>query len=275
MFDECGGKEEKEERKDRGGDRFLDVKGEITGRLHRLKELQEEISASVGAKAAPRETIKLKQEVRKLVQELKSDIQTLKKEYRKEVDKKGKSKLSAQELEHRKAFIDEFESQLGLVTGDTAKDGEFPMSAGVTSLEDFRAAPGAGGAAAAGGGTVSAASGGRTVEMTAAQRMAMAQIDKNEEQIDGMLVQLEGGLTRLQALAEGLGEEFKIHNAMLIEVENKVDKVTDKMANVNKQMKETLDKVTGGGDKFCMHMICCIILLGVLTVIYNMVKSHK
>ena len=38
-------------------------------------------------------------------------------------------------------------------------------------------------------------------------------------------------------------------------------------------MKATLEKVGRSGDKFCMDVICLVIVLGVASVIYNLVKK--
>ncbi len=61
---------------------------------------------------------------------------------------------------------------------------------------------------------------------------------------------------------------------MLEGLEEKIDSAQDHVVNVNAKMKETLSKVGRSGDKCMMDFICLVILLGVLTVVYNMVNNN-
>ena len=55
---------------------------------------------------------------------------------------------------------------------------------------------------------------------------------------------------------------------MLEEVEQKIDKVTDKLESINAQMKAILDK-QGGGTRWGCVLILFVLLLACLGYIYN------
>ena len=79
-------------------------------------------------------------------------------------------------------------------------------------------------------------------------------------------------MTILKEIATTINEEANKQLTMLDDLENQVDSVADHLGNVNKNMKTTLEKVGRRGDKFCVDIICLVILLGLGAVIYNLAK---
>lgn len=51
--------------------------------------------------------------------------------------------------------------------------------------------------------------------------------------------------------------------------------VQDHLDRVNRKMKTTLDQVGRRSDKMCIDIICIIILLGMVGVLYNLIKNSK
>ena len=88
------------------------------------------------------------------------------------------------------------------------------------------------------------------------------------------MLDIIGDLTSdLKHIAEGLNEEVTKTGYMIDNIGKKLDHVNDKMEQTNKNMKKVRKEANRPADKFCMDITCLILLLGVLTVIYNMVRK--
>lgn len=96
------------------------------------------------------------------------------------------------------------------------------------------------------------------------------QIQKNDQELDQELDLVHQGVKRLGIMAQDMNTELKIQNAMIQETKAKADSVNENLLMTNKRMKEALDK-SGGGMKWCMNMICLVILLAVVGYIYKLV----
>ena len=70
---------------------------------------------------------------------------------------------------------------------------------------------------------------------------------------------IKQGVQQLNAIGTDINEELDKQAVMLDEVEQKMDKVTEKLENRNEQIKKLLDS-TGGATRWCPVMILCIIL---------------
>ena len=114
----------------------------------------------------------------------------------------------------------------------------------------------------------------KQMEMSAMERQGLAQIEENKVEEEKMLDIISDLGSDLKEIALGLNEEANKQNYMLDNVGDKMAKVSDKMETTAKSMKKTRNDANRPGDKFCMDIICLILLLGVLTVIYNMVKKY-
>jgi len=69
-------------------------------------------------------------------------------------------------------------------------------------------------------------------------------------------------------MATDINQELDKQNAMLDEVEHKIDNVTDKLVSRNAQMKKILED-SGGIQRWCPVLILLIILLALLGYIYT------
>jgi SYP7 family syntaxin len=53
----------------------------------------------------------------------------------------------------------------------------------------------------------------------------------------------------------------------------KVDRINDRVVNVNSRMKETLDQVGRSSDKLIVDIICIVLAIGFAAVFYNLLQK--
>ena len=70
-------------------------------------------------------------------------------------------------------------------------------------------------------------------------------------------------------------EEVKKQNAMLEDLQSRMDTVQDHITNVNSKMKETLAEVGRGSDKLCVDVMCLLFLIGMIIVLYQLLTSKR
>lgn len=119
-----------------------------------------------------------------------------------------------------------------------------------------------------------------------------------------MIDQIGEGVQELGQLARGLNEELQQQSIMIDGLEERIDTTQAHgtrrlrssiclslalllttqtrfaccslpVESVNMKMKKTLAQVGRSADKCMMDMICLILLLGILTVVYNMFIKKK
>jgi SYP7 family syntaxin len=83
-----------------------------------------------------------------------------------------------------------------------------------------------------------------------------------DKKMDQALDRISMGVSRLHENANQIGSELKVQAVLLSEQEKKVDKLNEQMYTLNHKLKKTLDDVDK--DKWCVYLICCILLLGIL-----------
>jgi hypothetical protein len=125
-----------------------------------------------------------------------------------------------------------------------------------------------------GGGSKSAswAGTGGGVAATDDQRQQMLQLEERDAEFDRQLDEI-GGIQDLAEIAALQGEEVKRQSVMLENVNNKMDKVNDRMVSVNVKMKETLEEVGRASDKLCVDIMCIVLAIGFGAVIYKFSKG--
>lgn len=107
------------------------------------------------------------------------------------------------------------------------------------------------------------------VALTDGQRQQMMQLEERDADFDRQLDEIGEGIQDLAEIAALQGEEVKRQSAMLDGVNNKMDKVTERMTNVNAKMKGTLEEVGRSGDKLCVDIMCICLAVGFAGVLYN------
>jgi hypothetical protein len=254
----------------RGGDRFSDTKSDIVATLHRIHQQHDQVEALTAEGAERVKIARLQHEIRTGIQDVKGGIAMLKKLIATEVSKR-RSKFSPEELERRKLFIKQLEAQLRHAQDPHASPESKPEFGELAP--DITAWVAGGGVGA--GPPMMAPRGAADVEMTEYQMTGMKQIKREEEEIDGMVDQIGEGVGKLHEIALAMKDELDVHDVVIGEVTEKADKAKSQLDTVNKKLKKTLDTVNSSGDKFCVNVICLVLLLGILTVIYNMVTKNS
>ena len=104
--------------------------------------------------------------------------------------------------------------------------------------------------------------------LTAKQQAFIQESIERDAILDEKLDLIKQGVQQLNAIGTDINEELDKQAVMLDEVEQKMDKVTEKLENRNEQIKKLLDS-TGGATRWCPVMILCIILLACIGYIWN------
>ena len=126
-----------------------------------------------------------------------------------------------------------------------------------------------------GGGSKSAswAGTGGGVAMTDDQRQQILQLEERDADFDRQLDEIGEGIQDLAEIAALQGEEVKRQSVMLEVVNNKMDKVNERILSVNTKMKETLEEVGRASDKLCVDIMCIVLAIGFAAVIYKFIKG--
>jgi uncharacterized coiled-coil DUF342 family protein len=75
-------------------------------------------------------------------------------------------------------------------------------------------------------------------------------------------------------LAEKMHDEFVLQDKMLTDLDSKADKTQTKIDGVNDRMKDALTKLNDKSTNMCIYLICCVLLLGLGVVFYNIAKKN-
>ena len=86
--------------------------------------------------------------------------------------------------------------------------------------------------------------------------------------MDEKLDIIKQGVQQLNAIGTDINEELEKQSVMLEEVEQKMDRVTEKLENRNEQIKKLLE-ASGGATRWCPVLILCVILLACIGYIWN------
>lgn len=278
-------------KKNRSGDSFMEIKSEVVNGVKRIHGMHKELQELKETGAEEKETIKVSTRMYKELRQCRVDVDEMAKIQEKERGKRN-SKFDESELATRdelldslrmqvmeashvvrarggKVELDEEEARMDVPTLDefVSKGGD-EEGAGGDEEEDFATGATAGAGAGAGedGEVVHEA-------LTQRQEQVLALWNRSKEEEDTQLADIENVLTDIGELAEGVNEEAIKQNMMLDGLNEKVEGVRDKLGRAQEDLTEQIKQVRGS-DKVCMDMICCIMLLGVATVIYNLLKSR-
>jgi DNA repair exonuclease SbcCD ATPase subunit len=246
-------------------DTFDGMRGHINSRLNRLEEL---IGERDGLPKGTREHIMIKNRVNIELNGIQSDVQQLIKIHQRDAQKAKKrtGRMAPDELARRKDDIDAI-SNLFKVLFTKAKGHSHGVDVGgagaaagaheitLEQLESDDALPGT---------RV------RQQEMTARDQAMLQQIHSANAAQDELLDDIMAGLQDLKVQAEGIRDELTEQNMALKEVEETVDATQERLDTLNERMQKALDMVNDKATNFCAYAVCCIILLGLLTVVYNM-----
>jgi syntaxin of plants SYP7 len=114
--------------------------------------------------------------------------------------------------------------------------------------------------------------GGGGTALTSSQAQQIQMLEERDADFDKQLDEIGEGIQDLAEIAALQGEEVKRQAIMLDSLNNKMDKVNERMVNVNAKMKDTLEEVGRASDKICVDIMCVVLMVGFAAVIYNFLK---
>lgn len=87
-------------------------------------------------------------------------------------------------------------------------------------------------------------------------------LQQNDALIDKHFDVIHVGVHRLREQADLIKSELSIQDALIQEVESKVDKSNDKLFSLNRRLKKTLEQVDS--SRMCVYVFCVLIVLGLV-----------
>ena len=218
-----------------------------------------------------RDLIRLKNQIRLEMRALETETAELQEIHTKDMSKRKRP--SEDVLRSRAEFFSTLQLDMARVTeAVTGHKAKYPA-----------AGAGAGAGAAAGGRVITteelmsgepiAALNTRQERMTSAQAQQMAMIHEQTAEQDDLLDQISASLEGLQKAAHAIHDEVQLQNELIDDTLVKVDETAAQLDGVNDRVKEALKKVNSKSSTFCMYIVCFLLLLGLLTVLYNMIKG--
>lgn len=102
----------------------------------------------------------------------------------------------------------------------------------------------------------------------------MEQIKRNDQAQDDILDQIGEGVAGLDALARDMQKELQVQGVIMDDIGVAMDKAEEKVKNVNRTMKDTLEKA-GGASKFLIDAILFVLFLGVVGYIVKIVYDSS
>jgi len=107
------------------------------------------------------------------------------------------------------------------------------------------------------------------VAITSDQQQQILQLEERDADFDRQLDEIGEGIQDLAEIAALQGEEVQRQSVMLENVNNKMDRVNERMVSVNTKMKDTLEEVGRSSDKLCVDIMCIVLAIGFGSVIYK------
>lgn len=112
-------------------------------------------------------------------------------------------------------------------------------------------------------------------ELTGEQAQVLAAINEQSREQDMILDEISKGLDDLKDVAERMHDELQLQDKMLSDLESKTDKTQDKLDKVNERMTDAMKKINDKASNICIYIICVVLLLGIATVAYNLMKKKS
>lgn len=110
--------------------------------------------------------------------------------------------------------------------------------------------------------------------MTGEQMQKLAQIQESTREQDLVLDEISKGVDELKDLAEKMQDEFQLQDKMISDLDAKAEKTQTKIDSVNERMKDVLTKLNDKSTNACIYLICCVMILGLGVVGYNIAKKN-
>jgi len=280
-----GAEEEKKEnggKKTRTQDRFHEVRQQVLERLEQARKLIEE-SADGKLIDNPDLLIRNQQAIRDNLKQADDELANLQNIYRKEASKRI-SKIPKEELEERRQLVQVLRNEhKKLQDAHQSQYAPAPLEdrfGGGVSLQDSELFRGGGGDLESGSSWATpyepGGGGPRHQEegISHAQQQRLDQLlQRDRDQDAEHLTRIEQGVEDALDLAMAAHEEERRQVLMIDNLETNLDRVNLHAENTNKKLKETLKKVRGA-DKFCVDIMCIVLMLGMLGILYSLAKDQ-
>jgi len=197
---------------------------------------------------------------------------------------RSQSGLTAEDIQLRKDILAGITTRRNEVKAKLAgrsHDAEAPS--GLPGATDISAIMGGGGGGAGaasaggggggGGGGMGADPGTAEEDVTAEQEAAMMENRKLDKAVDEELAMMEGLLDDILHTNKGLGEALEEGDARLADLSDHIKKTKAKVDRVSANIKSVLEVSDSTSSRCCTYLICLAVLLGIATVIFNVVGN--
>ncbi|CAM9099806.1 unnamed protein product [Discosporangium mesarthrocarpum] len=260
--EEKGGKRGKED------DRFAAVKSSIISKLGETCDLL----AKEPPTSDPKAVITKNQAVRTNLRALEEAWKELDAAYQAERGKR-RSKATREELEDQRQLLVDLRHEIGElksihqagVTGAKGGGTRGGYGTAMPASEFFKQEARAG------------ASTGQDApppgKLTQEQHFRVQQIrERKKEMEDKYLTVVEEHVERLGQVAKNIHEELRVQDRMVDDLGDRIDTAQSHVENVNLRMKNVLKQVRSA-DKFCVDIMCILLLLGLIAVLYGVIQN--
>jgi len=180
----------------------------------------------------------------------------------KKFEKQKTGALTQPELDERKEVLSLFKQDLDYTEGEfkpkKTKGGGFQIAQNARQRRQKGREEG----------TIS----GDPIPLTEKQQAFIQESVERDQLLDEKLDVILQGVKQLGMIAYDINEELVKQDVMLDEIENKMDKLQDKLETRNEQMKKLLD-ASGGAQRWCPILILFVIFLALCGYIYNSVQG--
>lgn len=96
---------------------------------------------------------------------------------------------------------------------------------------------------------------------------------KREEEQDEGLRNIHKGIKELKVDAREIGKEINNVGKAIKDTSKKAEATQQKLETTNKKLKDMLEKIRGS-DKICLDLVLICICLGLIVVLYNLIKKN-
>ncbi|CAM9407488.1 unnamed protein product [Chrysoparadoxa australica] len=269
-----GGKKKKKGDKE---DKFLAIKSRMMTLLSSTCDLMDKAAKPEGgrfASADPKQMIQRNQQVRGNIRELEKMWGEMDALFAKERGKR-RSRMTKEESDARRQLLVDLKGEIaelksihqqGMVGGQSSSvAGGAAGGYSVQSRGEFmQANPMSQGVSAD---TQSAA-------LTDEQHYRIQQIKQRGQEMDEKyLTQIEAHVDKLTDVAKAINEELQVQDRMVDDLGRRIDDANEHVSNVNTRMKDTLKQVRGA-DKFCIDVMCILMLVGMIAVLYAVIQGN-
>mmetsp|Transcript_7534 Transcript_7534/g.11269 ORF Transcript_7534/g.11269 Transcript_7534/m.11269 type:complete len:293 (-) Transcript_7534:228-1106(-) len=249
-------------------DKFNVLKSNIMARLIETCNLMEKSSNGNGgmlSSADPKTVIKRNQDIRSNLKLLESEWTELDAIFQTERSKR-RSKMSQDELNERRQMLVDMKTEIfELKSLNQKATVGASVSVGPSAFASLPMSANMNNPSQQGSDLVAA-------KLTSEQHARILQIKERSKEMEELyLTKIEGHIDNLADLARGMNEELVLQDRMFDDLGDRLEKTNDNLVNVNARMKDTLKKVRAA-DKFCVDVMCVLLLLGLVAVLYAVIR---